>query len=196
MFLIFFLMLVGAYLLGCVNFAIILSKCMGLQDPRTKGSGNPGATNILRGGSKIVAVLVLVGDVLKGVISVLLAAHLGISGSWLALIGLAAILGHMFPIFFKFKGGKGVATTLGVIFSLSLGLGIVLLLVFFVIVALTRYISLGSICAIFTMPLVTLFVVPSYFIPLMVIAILVALRHKENIHRLRDGVENKVSFRS
>jgi glycerol-3-phosphate acyltransferase PlsY len=114
----------------------------------------------------------------------------------LGLIGLAAIVGHIFPIFFKLKGGKGVATALGVIFSLSLILGAITLALFLIILAITRYVSLGSICAIAATPLITLFIGHTgYFLPLMIAAILVIWRHKENIYRLHDGVENKVSFR-
>lgn len=192
----FAIILILAYLLGSINSAILVSKLMGLTDPRKQGSGNPGTTNVLRGGGKKAAAIVLVGDVLKGVIPVVAGCLLGIHGLLLGLIGLAAIVGHMFPIFFKFKGGKGVATTLGVIFSLSLILGTIMLLIFLIIVAITRYVSLGSICAIAATPIIALLINHTgYFLPLMITAILVAWRHKENIYRLRDGVENKVSFR-
>lgn len=191
-FLIFFVL---AYLLGSVNSAILVSKLMGLPDPRMQGSGNPGATNVLRSGNKVAAAVVLIGDVLKGVIPVLLASMLSVHGFLLAMIGLAAVAGHIYPVFFRFEGGKGVATTMGVIFSLSLGLGIITLLILVLIVAFTRYVSLGSICAVIAAPILALFGGhAAYFIPLMLIAILVTLRHKENLQRLRDGIENKFKF--
>jgi len=192
---IFIIFFVLAYLLGSVNSAILVSKLMGLPDPRTQGSGNPGATNVLRSGNKVAAAAVLIGDVLKGMIPVLLASMLLVHGFLLAMIGLAAVTGHIYPVFFRFEGGKGVATTMGVIFSLSLGLGIITLLILVLVVAFTRYVSLGSISAIIAAPILALFGGhAAYFVPLMLIAALVLFRHKENIARLRDGIENKFKF--
>lgn len=194
-FLVFIIFFVLAYLLGSVNFAIIISKLMHLPDPRTQGSGNPGATNVLRSGNKLAAGLVLVADILKGAIPVLLACLLSVHGFLLAMIGLAAVAGHVFPLFFNFEGGKGVATTMGALFALSFGLGLISLLILVLIVALTRYVSLGSLCAVIAAPIISLFIGHAgYFIPLLLVAILVAFRHKENIVRLRDGIENKLKF--
>ena len=130
MLIIFIILFILAYLLGSINSAIIVSKIMGLEDPRKQGSRNPGTTNVLRIGGKTAAGIVLASDVLKGVIPVLVACLLSMHGFWLGLIGVAAIVGHMYPIFFRFEGGKGVATTLGVIFSLSIGLGLIVIIIF------------------------------------------------------------------
>lgn len=194
-FIIFIIVLVLAYLLGSVNSAILVSKLMKLPDPRAQGSGNPGATNVLRSGNKTAAGIVLLFDVLKGFIPVLVGHSLSIHGFWLGLIGLAAIAGHIFPLFFRFEGGKGVATTFGVLFGLSLGLGLLTLIIFLVILAIWRYVSLSSICAIGVAPILSLFIGHAgYFIPLMLVAILVVYRHQENIVRLRDHTENKFKF--
>lgn len=194
-FIVFIVFFILAYLLGSLNSAILVSKLMGLADPRQQGSGNPGATNVLRSGNKVAAAIVLIGDVLKGAIPVLLASMLSVHGFLLGMIGFAAVAGHVFPLFFRFEGGKGVATTMGVIFSLSLGLGLVTLLILVLIVAFTRYVSLGSICAVIAAPLLALFSNhAAYFVPLMLITALVLLRHRENMVRLRDGIENKFTF--
>ncbi len=194
-FIIFIILFILAYLLGSINSAIVVSKLINLPDPRAQGSGNPGATNVLRSGNKAAAIIVLVGDVLKGFIPVIIGHWFSIHGLLLGLIGFAAIAGHIFPLFFRFEGGKGVATTFGVIFALSLGLGLITLIIFLAIVGISRYVSLASMCAIIAAPILSLFIGHAgYFIPLMLAAILVSYRHQENIVRLRDGIENKLKF--
>ena len=115
--------LLGAYLLGSISFAVLVSRFSGLADPRSYGSGNPGATNVLRTGNKKAAAFTLLGDALKGTVAVLIAAQLGVTEAWVALVGFAAFLGHIFPVFLHFKGGKGVATGAGVLLAISPLLG-------------------------------------------------------------------------
>lgn len=188
------LLLLLAYLLGSINSAILVCKLLGLPDPRQQGSGNPGVTNVLRYGSKVAAAWVLIGDVLKGVIPVIIASWFNIHGFLLGLIGLAAIVGHMYPLFFRLQGGKGVATTFGVVFALSFTLGLIALGIFVAIVILTRYVSLGSLCSISSLPILTLLFEASYCIPFIAIALLVIYRHSDNIRRLWNGSESKLKF--
>jgi glycerol-3-phosphate acyltransferase PlsY len=185
---------VFAYLLGSVNTAILVCQFLKLPDPRTGGSKNPGATNVLRMAGRNPAILVLVADMFKGFIVVLLAAIFGVSGFALALVALAAALGHIFPVFYGFQGGKGVATALGGILGLSFPVGIVCLVAWAVSLFITRYASLSSLIAVSMAPVLLLFVNLSYFIPVLVLAAIVAWRHMENIARLRVGTENKMSF--
>lgn len=188
----FLLFLIIAYLLGSLNSAIIVCNLLKLPDPRQQGSGNPGATNVKRVGGTNAAIIVLVGDVLKGLVPVLLAAWLGIGGIFLGLIALAAVLGHMYPLFFNFAGGKGVATTLGAVFGLSLWLGILVVLVWLVVMLLSRYVSLASMLATVATPVIAAALGHfGYVIPLAIMAALVVYRHGSNIQRLRMGTENK-----
>lgn len=183
-----------AYLIGSISSAILICKAMGLPDPRENGSGNPGATNVLRTAGKTPAILVLVADVLKGFIPVLLASILGVSGFALGLVALAAVLGHMFPIFFKFQGGKGVATTFGAVLMLSFTIGLIALIAWIVLVVTTRYVSLASLVSAVLATVLILFVNPSYFLPLLVMTVLIVWRHLPNIERLKAGTENKFDF--
>lgn len=143
----FYLTLITAYLLGSLSSAIIVCKAFGLPDPRSQGSKNPGATNVMRIGGKKLAVLVLVGDVLKGVVAVLLAKTLGLSGELLAAAGFAVFLGHCFPVFFSFKGGKGVATAMGALLALSPFIAGLTFLVWLIVFAVFRYSSLAAMTA-------------------------------------------------
>ena len=186
------LAVVAAYLLGSISFAIVFSKLLRLPDPRSYGSGNPGATNVLRSGSKAAALLTLVGDTLKGFVAVVLAlVFLPESAPY---VGLAAYLGHLYPVYHRFQGGKGVATAAGVLFALNAWLGLATLATFAVIVAFFRYVSLGSIVA----ALFAIFF--SWFIKLdgptivavAVMAMLVVWRHRENIRRLAAGTESRL----
>src|SRR3989344_5242872 len=136
--------LIIAYLLGSLSSAILYSKFTGAKDPRTTGSGNPGATNVLRASGKQAALIVLGGDVAKGLIAVLLARMVGVNSFMLGLVGLAAVAGHCFPVYFKFKGGKGVATALGAILALSFWAAILSAAILVAIIAITRYVSLAS----------------------------------------------------
>lgn len=184
-----------AYLLGSVNSAILVSKLLKSPDPRTSGSGNPGASNILRVSGKQQALVVLIFDILKGVMAILIARLFGAQNFMLGLMALAAVGGHVFPVFFKFKGGKGVATMLGATLALGFWVGIVTSLVWIAIAALLRYASLASIVAAVCAPLFMLiFGNAHYALPLLLVAALVIWKHWGNIQRLRTGTETKISF--
>lgn len=189
-------MLFIAYLLGSVNCAILISRFLKLDDPRQHGSGNPGATNILRTGHNVAAIITLFGDALKGFIAVMLARLLGIDGVALALVALAAFVGHLYPIFFSFKGGKGVATMFGVLLALHLLLGLLAIAVWLVVAFIFRYSSLAAIVAAISAPIDTLQLAnPNFFLPLVVLAILVIFRHRANIDRLRHSQEPRFNFK-
>lgn len=194
MFFVGLLFIAIAYVVGSLNCAILLCKAMKLPDPRVEGSGNPGATNVLRIANKQAAIFVLVGDVLKGIVPVLLAHRVGVSDFMLPLVALAAVMGHMFPVFFQFKGGKGVATSFGVMLVLAPGVTIFTLIVWAGIVFVTRYISLASVIAPVVASVLILFLHTSYFLPLAIIAGFIIWRHKENIDRLKAGTENKFEW--
>lgn len=182
-----------SYLLGSLNSAIIICKVMGLPSPRSVGSGNPGATNVLRLGSKPAAALTLIGDVLKGVIPVVLGHLLHASDVMLAIIALAAIIGHLWPIFFNFKGGKGVATLLGVLLAFNLWLGLAVVATWLIIAVLFRYSSLASLVASVLSPAYCYWWVshPAAGI-IALISLLVIVRHIANIKRLLSGTESKI----
>jgi acyl phosphate:glycerol-3-phosphate acyltransferase len=183
-----------AYLLGSICSAILVCKFMNLPDPRTEGSGNPGATNVLRLAGKQAAIVVLIADALKGFIPVILARMVGLSGFALALIALIALLGHLYPVFFKFKGGKGVATTIGAIFGLSFLVGIFALITWGLVLYFTRYSSLAALVMAVLLPIYVLFSNVGYFLPVLVMTILLIWRHWGNVERLRSGTETKVTF--
>lgn len=187
------LMIIAAYLIGSISSAILLCRIFNLPDPRTIGSNNPGATNILRIGNKYIAVSVLLFDVLKGTIPVWGAYWLGVETNNLGLVAIAACLGHMYPIFFNYRGGKAVATALGVLLPIGLSLGAMLIITWVTIVKLTRYSSLAAIVTVSLSPLYTWLVKPIYTYPVMMLAALVIFRHKDNIVRLLKGTENKIS---
>ncbi len=180
-----------AYLVGSLSCAVLVCKAMGLPDPRTEGSGNAGATNVQRIGGKLPAILTLVGDALKGFLPVLIAAWCGVWGFMLALVALAAIVGHIFPLFFKFQGGKGVATFFGGFLVLSFPVTIIAIVIFAIIVGITRYISLASIIAVTVATVLILFFHTNYFLPILIATLLIIWRHSENIQRLRGRTENK-----
>lgn len=185
-----------AYLFGSISSAIITCKIMGLPDPRSEGSRNPGATNVLRIGGKKAAAVTMIGDVLKGVIPVLLAKWLGLSPLGIALTAFAAFLGHLYPIFFGFVGGKGVATLIGGIFVISWPTGICFLLTWLIITLLLRYVSLASMSAAALTPLYLWFFTHdlAYVIVALLMALMVIYRHRSNIINLRNGTENKIGF--
>lgn len=186
------LVLLG-YLLGSISSAMIVAKIMHLPDPRIEGSGNPGATNILRLGGKKAAIWTLLGDVLKGVIPVMLARYLHASDLVLILAALAAFLGHLFPLYFAFKGGKGVATFLGVIFALSWIVGLIAIGIWLVIAIISRYSSLASIGMIIIIPFAAYFITAKIFIlPLIFMSIIMLFKHRENIMRLVRGTESRI----
>jgi glycerol-3-phosphate acyltransferase PlsY len=185
-------MLVLAYLLGSISSAILVSRLFKLPDPRLHGSNNPGATNVFRLGGALPACLVLVFDILKGTIPVWGAYFLKLDPLILGLIGVAACLGHMFPIFFNFKGGKAVATAFGTLLPIGLTLGGLLISTWVAVVALTRYSSLGALVAVALAPLYTWWIKPLYTLPVTFLTVLIIIRHHGNIKRLFSGEEPKV----
>jgi glycerol-3-phosphate acyltransferase PlsY len=187
------LFILFAYLIGSLSAAIIISKLFGLPDPRSEGSKNPGATNVLRLGGKKIAIIVLFGDFLKGLIPVLLATAFGLPPISLAWVGLAAVLGHIFPLYFGFKGGKGVATGAGVFFALSWKLGVLTFFTWIVIAALFQYSSLAAIVGSIVAPFYTFWLLPECIIPVGLMCILLLWRHAENFKRLLAGEEDKIS---
>lgn len=193
---IFILLCVCAYLLGSVNFAILLCTTLGYPDPRSQGSYNPGATNALRVANKYVALLVLLCDGFKGFLPVYLASLLFQSDYNAAFVGLFAFLGHLYPIFFNFKGGKGVATFIGVLLAVYYPGLVVFILVWLLIALVTRFSSLGAISATIALP-IYLFILQKtdIIIPILIIAALLIWRHKDNIIRLKNGEESKIKFK-
>ena len=184
---------VFAYLLGSVSAAIITCKIMGLPDPRSEGSRNPGATNVLRYGGKKAAAITLFGDMLKGLIPVLIARLAGADDSVMAAVAMAAFLGHLYPVFFGFHGGKGVATAMGVFLGLSWPLALALLATWVLMAKVFKVSSLAALTAAALAPLYTWFLEPSpiYFSLSVAIAILLLWRHRSNIQRLIAGTEGK-----
>ena len=184
-----------AYLIGSLSSAIILSKIMKTPDPRTQGSGNAGATNVLRTSGKKVAAIVLVGDALKGLIAVWIGHFFHLTPFMLGITGFAAVAGHIFPVFFGFKGGKGVATAIGATMGLSFLTGILMAAAWAAIAFVTRYASLASLITMVLGPVFLVFFATSGFlIPSVLIAVLVIWKHKENITRLKSGTESKIAL--
>lgn len=188
--------IVLAYLAGSISSAILICKIQHLPDPRDVGSHNPGATNVLRSTNKLTAAFVLFFDVIKGAIPVWGAYFLGIEPLYIGFIGVAACLGHMFPIFFGFKGGKAVATAFGVLLPLGFTLGGLLIGTWLIVAKLTRYSSLAAIVTVSLAPLYTWMIKPIYVFPVLMLSALVIMRHKDNIQRLLKGTENKISVKS
>lgn len=187
--------LIIAYCLGSIPTAMVLSKYLKLPDPTQHGSNNPGATNILRLAGKKEALMVLIGDALKGLIAVWIADISGVMGFSLALVAFVAVVGHVFPAFNKFKGGKGVATALGTYLGLSFPLGIVAIIIWVAVAAVLRMSSLAALAACVLTPFLALFLGhASYFVPLLLTAALIVWRHKANIERLRAGTEEKINL--
>ena len=200
-----------AYLIGSVSFSVIISKKMAGFDVREKGSGNAGSTNVLRTVGKKAAAITLICDVLKGVVSILLALLAGViikdldKALLVQLAGVFVIIGHTFPIFFKFKGGKGIATSLGVLLMINWQIGLICLVFALLLMALTRMVSVGSIAAAVLFPVLVLFINQnyivaessnwSYLIFSVIIALLVFFNHRANLKRIVNGTENKLSFK-
>ncbi|KXS30886.1 MAG: glycerol-3-phosphate acyltransferase [Candidatus Gallionella acididurans] len=189
---------IAAYLLGSVSFAVITSKLFGLADPRTYGSGNPGATNVLRSGKKVAAALTLLGDAAKGWLAVFLAIHFSpsnVSFTMLAAaVALAVFIGHLFPVFLRFKGGKGVATALGVLLALNVWVGLGGLATWLFIALVFRYSSLAALAAAFATPIyaVLLGLPREWVLASGIMSLLLAWRHKSNIRNLLAGKESKI----
>jgi glycerol-3-phosphate acyltransferase PlsY len=183
-----------AYLVGSIPFAVVVSRVMGLPDPRSFGSGNPGATNVLRSGSKAAAVLTLAGDAVKGWLPVWVAVRLGMPEATVAVVALAAFLGHVFSVWLRFRGGKGVATAAGAMLALDWRIGLGALLVWLTVVVATRYSSLGSLCGALFAPAAVYWMRgtgPLFFAMVAVGAILV-WRHEANIRKLLRGQESRI----
>lgn len=207
------IMAIIAYLIGSVNFSVIFSKKMAGFDIREKGSGNAGSTNMLRSVGKRAAALTLVCDVLKGVVSIAIAIIVGnmVEGVNKELLiqvaGIAVVVGHTFPIFFQFKGGKGVATSLGVIIMSNWQIGLICLVFALVLMILTKIVSLGSVSAAVLFPVLTLFINDNYtvltegkrgsvyFIYSVILAVIVLYNHRSNIKRILSGTENKLNLK-
>lgn len=187
-----------AYLVGSLSFAVIFSRLMGLADPRSYGSGNPGATNVLRSGHKGAAVLTLAFDVLKGYVPVVVALlaqeRFGLGGQTVALVGLAAFLGHLWPVFFRFRGGKGVATAAGVLLALNPLLGLATLASWALVVGFMRYVSLGSIVAAVFAPFYQLLIWGggAPLLAIVPMSLLLIWRHAANIRKLLAGTESRL----
>jgi glycerol-3-phosphate acyltransferase PlsY len=197
------LAVIAAYLVGSLAFAVIVSRVMGLSDPRTFGSKNPGATNVLRSGSKAAAVVTLLLDALKGLVPVLLVKlygkPYGMGEGTMAMVGLAAFLGHLYPVFFRFQGGKGVATFIGVVFGIHWVLGLATAVTWLIIAFFFRYSSLASLVAGAFAPVYYLFgnrlqwyAERPVAVALFAMALLLAWRHRANIQRLVQGTESRL----
>lgn len=193
MLLLTFTIIIAAYLLGSISSAIIVCRMFNLPDPRTTGSNNPGATNVLRISNKLIASLVLFLDIIKGTLPVWGAYFLQVEPLYLGIIGVAACLGHMYPLFFNFQGGKAVATAFGTLLPIGLGLGILLISTWLIVAKLTKYSSLAAIVTVILAPVYVFLIKPMYVYPTLMLSTLIILRHKENIIRLLKGTENKIS---
>jgi glycerol-3-phosphate acyltransferase PlsY len=200
--LIFIVAIVAAYGIGSLSFAVIVSKMMGLEDPRTFGSHNPGATNVLRTGKKVAAALTLLGDGAKGWLAVWLAFLFvqqqvwapGVASLFIFAVALAVIIGHMWPVFFGFHGGKGVATALGIMLAFNVWLGLSTLAVWLIIAGIFRISSLAALIATLSTPFLALYWLDdkTYIAAIFIVAILVLRRHKKNILGLLTGQESKI----
>jgi len=188
----------AAYLIGSLSFAVIVSRLMGLNDPRTYGSGNPGATNVLRSGNKAAAVLTLLLDALKGFVPVILVKEFGVPHGLfegtLALVALAAFVGHLWPVFFRFKGGKGVATAAGVLLGLNPWLGLATLATWAIVAVFTRYSSLAALVAAVFAPFYQVLIWGGgpVAVAVFVMGALLVWRHSANIQKLLKGTESKL----
>ncbi|MBU3613703.1 glycerol-3-phosphate 1-O-acyltransferase PlsY [Polynucleobacter sp. Latsch14-2] len=200
------LLILLAYLIGSVSFAVVVSKCMRLPDPHSYGSGNPGATNVLRTGNKRAAVLTLLGDALKGFVAVVLARMIlgeeslsSSLNSWILCgVVIAVFLGHLFPLFHGFKGGKGVATACGILFGINWVLGLATLATWIIVAKFMRYSSLAAIAAAVFGPIyfVFLFGFHPMALALLIICALLIWRHRSNIHNLMNGTESRIGSKS
>ena len=191
-----YLLVLLAYLLGSFSTAIVTCKLLGLPDPRTVGSNNPGATNVLRVGGKKAAAITLLGDMLKGLLPVLLGQALGLSYGWLFLIGLAAFLGHLFPIYYQFKGGKGVATALGVYFGIHFWAGVSIAIIWLFMAKGLKISSLAALVATLLAPIIFYLFTHSFILAegMLLMTGLIWWRHQSNIKNLLSGKEGKIKL--
>jgi glycerol-3-phosphate acyltransferase PlsY len=183
--------IVAAYLLGSVSFGILMSKVFGLPDPRTVGSGNPGATNVLRSGKKIAAILTLLGDAAKGWLAVWLALYFGLAPLVVCVVALAVFIGHLYPVYYGFRGGKGVATALGVLLAISPWLGLGVMLTWLLAFAIWRYSSLAALIAAGWSPIYAWLLLgyKGYALTALALALFMFWRHRDNIQKLLSGTE-------
>ncbi|KXI28604.1 glycerol-3-phosphate 1-O-acyltransferase PlsY [Paraglaciecola hydrolytica] len=186
------LIIACAYLVGSVSSAIIVCRLFGKDDPRTQGSHNPGATNVLRIAGKLPAALVLVFDILKGTVSVWGAYFLGLNPIELGLVAVAVCLGHIFPVFFGFSGGKAVATAFGALLPIGLDLSLMLIVIWLIVLFCSGYSSLAAVITVSLAPFITWFVKAAYALPVAMLAVLIIVRHKDNLIRLVKGQEPKI----
>ncbi|MBR2744663.1 MAG: glycerol-3-phosphate 1-O-acyltransferase PlsY [Clostridia bacterium] len=204
---VYILMAIIAYAIGSVNFSIIFSKKFAGFDVREKGSGNAGTTNMLRSVGKGLAALTLICDILKGVVAILIAIGIGKIATevkpeiLVQIAGIFAIVGHTFPVYFGFKGGKGVATSLGILLLTNWQIGLICLVFAILIMALSRMVSLGSLMAAVLFPVLTIFITDNYIVPGnyivfgIIMALIVIFNHRANIKRIYNGEENRLSFK-
>lgn len=187
------LIIIASYLLGSLSSAVVISRIWHFPDPRQQGSKNPGATNVLRLAGKRAAAAVLLCDMLKGMVPVWGSYYLGVPPVLLGVIAIAACLGHIYPIFFHFKGGKGVATAMGAIAPLGLSLTTMIIATWLVVAVVFRFSSLAAIVSALLAPLYTWLISPQYTLPVAMLCCLILFRHQENIKRLWQGNEPKIS---
>ena len=187
-------LIVAGYLFGSISSAILVCRVMSLPDPRTQGSNNPGATNVLRFGGKKAAAIVLVGDMVKGVIPVLVAQGLGVGTLTIAMVGFTAFLGHLYPVFFNFKGGKGVATAFGVYLAFNWLSGVLVLLAWLVVAKVFKISSVAGLIASALAPVIFWFVTAdiNYVAFSIAMAIILTWRHRSNIQNLLAGTEDSI----
>ena len=186
----------AAYLAGSVSSAVLVCRLRHLPDPRFEGSGNPGTTNVLRIGGVSAAVMVLFFDMLKGAAPAYIAFRLGIDAMWLGVIALAACLGHIYPLFFYFKGGKGVATAFGAMAPIGNDLALSLAISWLLLTLMTRYSSLAAIITAILAPIFTWYLDDRFTLPVAMLSVLIIIRHKDNLWRLLKDSEPKISFTS
>jgi glycerol-3-phosphate acyltransferase PlsY len=181
-----------AYLIGSVSFGILASKLFNIADPRTMGSKNPGATNVMRQGNKVAAIFTLLGDMLKATILLLIAKFYGVSDSLIVLISIAVMLGHVYPIYYQFKGGKGVATALGILLGISPVLALSVFIIWIIIFFIWKFSSLAAIGATLSSPIIALWIgLSNQLIFLMcILSLIILVRHKSNIKNLLNGTES------
>ncbi len=181
-----------AYLIGSVSFGILASKLFNIADPRTMGSKNPGATNVMRQGNKVAAIFTLLGDMLKATILLLIAKFYGVSDSLIVLIAIAVMLGHVYPIYYQFKGGKGVATALGILLGISPVLALSVFIIWIIIFFIWKFSSLAAIGATLSSPIIALWIgLSNQLVFLMcILSLIILIRHKSNIKNLLNGTES------
>jgi glycerol-3-phosphate acyltransferase PlsY len=188
------LIILFAYLVGSVSSGIIVSQIFNLPDPRTIGSKNPGATNVMRSGNKKAAIFTLLGDLLKAILVLAIAEYLGFNDLIIVCVALAVLIGHIYPIFYKFQGGKGVATAIGILFALNFKLALIVASIWLLVFGIWRYSSLAAIVAAISAPIIAIFILRDqslYCIAFTLITIIILIKHQANIKKLLSGTELK-----